>query len=84
MAPYIQDFPYKDLKKLIKKGGEGRVYLVERKSDKKIFAAKMRFNPAIRVDLQDDYDGIIDVYKNFLTEVDMLSHSNHKNVSSMI
>ena len=42
----------------------------------------MRFNPAIRPDL--DYEGLIAVYKNFLIEVNMLSHSNHRNISRMI
>ena len=46
------------------------------------YAAKIRFNPAIRPEL--DYEELIDAYKNFLAEVEMLSHSNHKNVSSMI
>ena len=67
---------------MISKGGEGRVFEVIRKLDGKTFAAKMRFNPVIRPEL--DYEGIIDAYKNFLAEVEMLSHSNHMNVSKMI
>ena len=67
---------------MISRGAEGRVFQVKRISDGQIFAAKMRFNPANRPDL--DYEGLIDVYKNFLSEVEMLSHSNHKNVSRMI
>ena len=42
----------------------------------------MRFNPSLRIDF--DYEKIIDAYKGFLTEVDMLSHSNHSNISGMI
>ena len=67
---------------MIDKGAEGRIFEVKRISDGRIFAAKMRFNPAIRPDL--DYEGLIDVYKDFLSEVDMLSHNNHRNVSRMI
>ena len=42
----------------------------------------MRFNPATRRDL--DYDGLIKVYTNFLTEVQMLSNSNHTNIATLI
>ena len=54
MAPYIEDFPYEELR-MINKGAEGRVFEVKRKSDGKIFAAKMRFNPKLRIELMDDY-----------------------------
>ena len=81
MAPYVEDFPY-DEERMISKGGEGRIYIVKRICDEQIFVAKMRFNPATRPDL--DYDGIIEVYKNFLGEVEMLSHSNHSNISQML
>ena len=67
---------------MISKGAEGKVFKVKRKSDGKIFAAKMRINPGARPDL--DYEELIDVYKNFLSEVGMLSHSYHTNLSRMI
>ena len=55
MAPYLEDFPYK-LDKELSKGGEGKVYEVIRISDGQHFAAKMRYNPGSKPEL--DHDGI--------------------------
>ena len=50
MAPFVKDFPYEDEIE-IKRAGEARIYKVRRITDGKTFAAKMRFNPALRPDL---------------------------------
>ena len=79
MAPYREDFPYA-LGKEINKGAEGKIYEICRISDKKIFAAKMRYNPwNLR-----DYSNKVNIYKDFLAEVELLSHNNHNNVAKMI
>ena len=42
----------------------------------------MRYDPYIRPDL--DFDDKIEVYESFLAEIEMLSNSNHKNITQMI
>ena len=80
MAPYVEQFPYEDETE-IKRAGDARIFKVKRIIDGEIFAAKMRFNPNARPDL--DYEGKIEAYKNFLGEVEFLRHSNHKNIGQM-
>ena len=69
---------------LLKKGGEGRISLVKRISDGKIFAAKYRFNPGRSTVGEFTHKEIVDTYKDYLTEVEMLSHNNHKNVGKIV
>ena len=58
--------------------------MVKRKLDGKMFAAKMRFNPGRDCVEDPTHDEIVDKYKDFLAEVEMMSHSNHKNVAKMV
>ena len=44
----------------------------------------MRLNPGRETDGELTHDMIVDIYKDFLSEVEMLSHKNHKNVSKMV
>ena len=44
----------------------------------------MRLNTGRVTDGELTHDMIVDIYKDFLSEVEMLSHKNHKNVSKMV
>ena len=44
----------------------------------------MRFNPGRGDDDEFDDDYRVSKYKDFLSEVEMLSHNNHKNVAKMV
>ena len=80
-APYREEFPYNEVK-LIRKDAVNRIFEVERISDKKVFAAMMRFNPSLRPEM--NHEEIFETYKDFLTVVEVLSNNNHKNVTRLI
>ena len=44
----------------------------------------MRFNPGWGDDDEFSHDDRVSKYKDFLSEVEMLSHNNHKNVAKMV